>query len=86
MDEGNWKTWDMYATRSLVKGHFPSVCISFWPFWIQEVIGLIQTKNFTPEDELNFDLEEFLDFNKVPGLDDEPSVEVKLDKAEPDLT
>ena len=49
----------------------------------QEVIGLIQTKNFTQEDELNFDLEEFLDFNKVPGLDDVPNS--SSDK-EPDLT
>jgi len=51
--------------------------------WSKEVIGLIQTKNFTQEDELNFDLEEFLDFNKVPGLDDVPNS--SSDK-EPDLT
>ena len=37
---------------------------------LKEVVGIVQSRHFTSEDELNFDLEEFLDFNKVPGLDD----------------
>ena len=53
-------------------------------FYPQEVVGLIQALHFTQEDELNFDLEEFLDFNKVPGLDDSSSEPET--QTEPDLT
>ena len=56
-------------------------------------MGFIQARHFTQEDELNFDLEEFLDFNKVPGLDDystdeasESSSKLKSNQPEPDLT
>ena len=52
----------------------------------QEVVGLIQALHFTSEDELNFDLEEFLDFNKVPGLDDSSSEPETQTGDEPDLT
>jgi alpha-soluble NSF attachment protein len=54
--------------------------------WTKEVVGLIQALHFTSEDELNFDLEEFLDFNKVPGLDDSSSEPETQTGDEPDLT
>ena len=48
---------------------------------------MIQAKHFTEEDELDFDLEEFLDFNKVPGLDDSSQEEeLPVNENEPDLT
>ena len=34
------------------------------------MVATIQKKHFNADDELNFDLDEFLDFNKVPGLED----------------
>ena len=52
--------------------------------WSKEVVSTIQKKYFTSEDEINFDLSEFLDFNKVPGLEDSSSYEDLSN--EPDLT
>ena len=52
--------------------------------WTKEVVGAVQKKHFTPDDEINFDLNEFLDFNRVPGLDDHSSFEDL--SQEPDLT
>ena len=51
----------------------------------------VQEKYFTVEDEINFDLNEFLDFNKVPGLDESTEDLAKLQAVtgpavEPDLT
>ena len=51
----------------------------------------IQEKYFTIDAEIAFDLNEFLDFNKVPGLD-EPAEDLAAlqqehaSAAEPDLT
>ena len=50
-----------------------------------------QEKYFTVDDEIAFDLNEFLDFNKVPGLDEPAEDLAALQKghssaAEPDLT
>jgi len=53
--------------------------------------ALFQEKYFTIDAEIAFDLNEFLDFNKVPGLD-EPAEDLAARQpehcsaAEPDLT
>jgi hypothetical protein len=52
--------------------------------WHRDVVNLIQKHHFTEDDEINFDLNEFLDFNKVPGLEDSSSYEDLSN--EPDLT
>ena len=59
-------------------------------FWSQgDLCYFIQEKYFTVEDEINFDLNEFLDFNKVPGLDESTEDLAALQAGpavEPDLT
>jgi hypothetical protein len=53
--------------KNAIKKH--ETCTRLDP-WTKSVVATIQKKHFNADDELNFDLDEFLDFNKVPGLED----------------
>jgi len=59
--------------------------------WTRSFVTVIQEKYFTIDAEIAFDLNEFLDFNKVPGLDEPAEDLAALQRehcsaAEPDLT